>query len=254
MTRTTTGRRHWLALALYLGLALMVTWPLVTHLSTHVTGDGIDDPALAWNLWWAKARLLEQLNPDLFHVDWMFHPIQVNLAFYTLTPLNGLLSIPIQLASSLIVATNVLLLASFVLSGFGAYLLAYDQLRGARGEGRGMHQPKSNVADATLRPSPLAPRPSPLLFSCRALCRHRLCGSLGQSFLCGPRPVQHCQQPVDTLLCAVPDPHGDRADTPRGHAGRASGWPLLDLSSLGRAHLRHFSDYLCRLAGSPGAW
>ena len=88
-----TGRRHWLALLFYLGLALVVTWPLAGHLTTHVTWDGIDDPALAWNLWWAKARLVDQLNPDLFHVGWMFHPIAINLAFYTLTPLNGLLSI-----------------------------------------------------------------------------------------------------------------------------------------------------------------
>ena len=27
------------------------------HFTTHTTGDGIDDPALAWNLWWVKVRL-----------------------------------------------------------------------------------------------------------------------------------------------------------------------------------------------------
>ena len=148
-----TGRRHWLALLFYLSLALVVTWPLAAHLTTHVTGDGIDDPALAWNLWWAKARLVDQLNPDLFHAGWMFHPIDINLAFYTLTPLNGLLSIPLQTGTSLILANNLLLLASFVLSGFGAYLLAYDQVGGARGRGRRRSE------DARSRP-----RPPPLLF------------------------------------------------------------------------------------------
>lgn len=111
----------------YTGLALLLTWPLVTHFTTHVPGDGIDDPALAWNLWWLRTRLVTQANADIFHADWMFHPVQINLAFYTLTPLNGLLSIPLQLSLSLIVANNIVLLGSFVLGAFGAYLLVLDQ-------------------------------------------------------------------------------------------------------------------------------
>jgi hypothetical protein len=58
----------------------------------------------------------------------MFHPLGINLAFYTLTLLNGMLSIPIQLAVGLVPASNALLLSSFVLSGFGAYVLAADLL------------------------------------------------------------------------------------------------------------------------------
>jgi hypothetical protein len=122
------GVVQWLVvLGLYSLLALLLTWPLAAHFTTHTTGDGIDDPALAWNLWWIKERLVTQANFDIFHVDWMFHPIQINLAFYTLTPLNGLLSTPLQSGLSLIVANNLLLLASFVLSAFGAYLLVLDQ-------------------------------------------------------------------------------------------------------------------------------
>ncbi|MFN8444253.1 MAG: interleukin-like EMT inducer domain-containing protein [Caldilineaceae bacterium] len=125
-----SGRRNVLfALGLYGLFALLLTWPLIAQFTTHVPGDGIDDPALAWNLWWIKARLIEQLNPDIFHCDWMFFPIQINLAFYTLTPLNGLLSIPLQTVSGLILANNLLLLSSFVLSGLGTYLLAHQELR-----------------------------------------------------------------------------------------------------------------------------
>jgi hypothetical protein len=120
---STVGRRHGGALGLYLLVSLLLSWPLVAHFTTHVTGDGIDDPALAWNLWWIKFQWVDQLQPDIFHVGWMFHPIQVNLAFYTLTPLNGLLSIPLQGAFGLVPANNLLLLSSFVLSGFGTYLL-----------------------------------------------------------------------------------------------------------------------------------
>ncbi|MEZ4612607.1 MAG: hypothetical protein R2838_20580 [Caldilineaceae bacterium] len=87
-------RRHLLALGLY--IAALIFTGRCACFTTHVTGDGIDDPALAWNLWWIFARLVEQHRLDIFHVDWMFHPIDINLAFYTLTPLNGLLSVPLQ--------------------------------------------------------------------------------------------------------------------------------------------------------------
>jgi hypothetical protein len=114
---------HTLVLVIYTLLALLLTWPLVTHFTTHVPGDGIDDPALAWNLWWIKERLVDQRNLDIFHVDWMFFPIEINLGFYTLTPLNGLLSVPLQSAFSLITASNLLLLSSYILGGYGTFLL-----------------------------------------------------------------------------------------------------------------------------------
>ncbi|MDH7484982.1 MAG: interleukin-like EMT inducer domain-containing protein [Anaerolineae bacterium] len=117
-----TIRRHLLVLAIYTVLGLILTYPMARHFGTHVPGDGIDDPALAWNLWWVKFALVDrQINP--FHCGWMFHPIGINLAFYTLTILNGLLSVPLQLAFGLVPASNLLLLSSFVLSGYGAYLL-----------------------------------------------------------------------------------------------------------------------------------
>lgn len=112
----------------YTILALALTWPLVARFATHVPGDGIDDPSLAWNLWWVKHALIDQpQNP--FACTWQFWPIGINLAFYTLTVLNGMLSAPIQATLGLIPAYNVLLLLSFVLSGLGGYLLSREFLR-----------------------------------------------------------------------------------------------------------------------------
>lgn len=127
--KAATVRRHGGVLLLYGVLALGLTWLLACDFTTHVPGDGIDDPSLAWNLWWVKTRLIEQLNLDIFHSDLMFYPIQINLGFYTLTPLNGLLSVPLQAAFNLIIASNVILLLFFVLSGYGAFLLMRDLLR-----------------------------------------------------------------------------------------------------------------------------
>ena len=130
---TLSFRRHLFVLLLFTGLALALTWPLLPHITTHVPGDGIDDPALGWNLWWAKHSFVDRAgengvvhNP--FVGDSMFYPIGINLAFYTLTLWNGALSIPLQSGLGLILASNLLLLSSFVLSGFGAYLLSLELL------------------------------------------------------------------------------------------------------------------------------
>jgi len=121
-----TLRRNLLALMLFALLALGLTWPLLPHILSHVPGDGIDDPALAWNLWWVKTSLIDMPAHNPFAGSSLFYPIGINLAFYTLTLLNGLLSIPLQSAVNLILTNNLLLLSSFVLSGFGAYLLARE--------------------------------------------------------------------------------------------------------------------------------
>jgi len=136
------GRARWQwigPLAALVGLSLVLTWPLAAHFATHVPGDGIDDPSLAWNLWWLKHALVDRpQNP--FQVAWQFWPVGINLAFYTLTVLNGLLAIPLQAVFGLIPAYNLLLLSSFVLGGFGAYLLCLDFLAKAGGRPRMRHE------------------------------------------------------------------------------------------------------------------
>lgn len=123
MVLRSPAQRHALILLSYGLLSLFFTYPLVFRLTTHVPGDGIDDPALAWNLWWVRFSIIERhANP--FDCRWLFWPIGINLAFYTLTVLNGLLSVPLQLVFEIVPASNALLLLSFTLSGYGAFLLA----------------------------------------------------------------------------------------------------------------------------------
>ncbi len=111
-----------LALLAYVLLAIVLTYPLILNFATHVAGDGSDDPALAWNLWWVPYSIFH-LGASPIYTDYMFYPIGLNLAFYTLTYLNAFLAIPIQFAFNLVVAANVNLLFSFAVGGFGAYLL-----------------------------------------------------------------------------------------------------------------------------------
>ncbi len=106
----------------YVALAVLLTWPTATHLTTHLPGDGGDDPAIAWNLWWMKYSLLNQPQNPLFS-QLMFYPIGINLAFYTLTVLNGLTALPLTLTFGVVAASNLHLWASLALSGYGGFLL-----------------------------------------------------------------------------------------------------------------------------------
>ena len=109
--------------AAYFLLTLVLTYPLVLNFTTHVAGDGGDDPALAWNLWWVPFSIFN-LGASPIYTDYMFFPIGLNLGFYTLTYLNAFLAVPFQFAFGMIPAANINLILSFTLSGFGAYLLA----------------------------------------------------------------------------------------------------------------------------------
>ena len=146
----TSLRRHTWVLSAYLLLGLILTWPLVAHLATHVPGDGIDDPSLAWNLWWVKHALVD-LPQNPFISAWQFWPIGINLAFYTLTVLNGMLGVPLVSAFGVIPAYNLLLLSSFVLGGYGAYLLALDFV------GRGKQGNKDRQGDKETRKRSVSP-------------------------------------------------------------------------------------------------
>ena len=119
------------ALIAYLALAILLTYPLILKFVTHVPGDGGDDPALAWNLWWVPYSIIN-LGKSPIYTDYMFYPIGLNLAYYTLTYLNAFLSIPLQYATNLVIATNANVLFSFAMSGFGAYLLVKYLLRDSK--------------------------------------------------------------------------------------------------------------------------
>ncbi len=113
---------HLLVLLAYLALTLVMTWPLAANFTTAIPGDGFDGWQNYWNLWWVKVALVERVqNP--FTTDLLYHPTGVDLYFHTLNPFNGLVTLPIQLTGGLIVAYNFVVLISWVLGGYGTYLL-----------------------------------------------------------------------------------------------------------------------------------
>jgi len=110
-------------LVAYCLLTLLLTYPLVKRFAAAIPGDGFDGWQNYWNLWWMKVALLEQHRLP-FTTDLLYHPSGVSLYFHTLNPFNGLLTMPVQLAWGLLPAYNTVVLFSFAIGGYGAYLLA----------------------------------------------------------------------------------------------------------------------------------
>ena len=120
-------RRTLLLWAVYLALALVLTWPTIATVRSHLPGDGGDDPAIAWNLWWVSHAVLNQAqNP--FQSDFMFYPLGINLAFYTLTVLNALTALPLLLNFGVVTASNLHMFFTFVVAAYGTFLLVRSVL------------------------------------------------------------------------------------------------------------------------------
>ncbi len=107
--------------------AVLQTWPLVLHACDSISNWPFrpeDSWMNLWNLSWARQSILDFENP--FHTDVLFYPQGSDLYLHTLSLVNGVLSIPLQLLTgNVILSWNILALILFVLSGAATYALAY---------------------------------------------------------------------------------------------------------------------------------
>ena len=129
---------HGAALALYLGLALLLTWPLARQFTTAVPGNGFDTWQNMWNMWWLREALLQRANP--FVTPYLYYPHGAPLWLQTLNPINFLISLPVHALFGLVVAYNVVVLASLTLSGYTTYLLARATLAAPGASPAGTHR------------------------------------------------------------------------------------------------------------------
>ncbi|MCS7260547.1 MAG: hypothetical protein NZ765_07165, partial [Anaerolineae bacterium] len=116
---------HLIILFLYLLLALVLTWPLAAHLVNHVPGSPVwafDEFTFVWNMWWFKFSLLD-LQRSPLHSDYIFYPLGIDLVLYTYNLFNAAFGLPLQLLLPLPLASNLVILTAYVLSGYGGYLL-----------------------------------------------------------------------------------------------------------------------------------
>lgn len=121
-------RWHIGALLTHLALSIFFTWPLAFNLlpwsQTLLPGVMLEDrDQNLWNLWWVRHALLNGHNPFVTDVIW--YPTPISLYYHTLNAFNGLLAVPLLSVFSLPITYNFIVLFSFVMGGYGAYLLVH---------------------------------------------------------------------------------------------------------------------------------
>ncbi|MBC7262809.1 MAG: hypothetical protein H5T64_00450 [Chloroflexi bacterium] len=114
-----------LVIILFLALTVILTYPMVTYFREAIPGPPWDGFYYLTLLHWFREALFERHVSPWFHPD-IFYPFGYNLALSETTLSNVALGMPVNLLWGEVVAFNALMWLSFVLSGFGAYLLTYD--------------------------------------------------------------------------------------------------------------------------------
>jgi hypothetical protein len=141
--------RHSAVLGLYTLLSLVLTWPLVGRLTTHVPGIAqwaFDESTFLWNIWYFKAAVVDRLASPL-HTELIWYPLGIDLVLYTYNFYHALVAQPLMMATNLLLASNLALLSSTILSGYGTFLLVSYLLTSDRRTG---DQPQSATIPALI--------------------------------------------------------------------------------------------------------
>ena len=123
---------------LYLGVALVFTWPLASGLTRDIPWDLGDSLLNAWILAWDADHLLRFLSGDLSAVRnfWnanIFYPEPLTLAYSEHMFAQAVQIVPVYAATgNIILAYNVLFLSTFALSGLGMFLFVREVTGSAR--------------------------------------------------------------------------------------------------------------------------
>lgn len=105
----------------YVLLTLLMTYPAITQLNTHLIGNGDDMWVHYWNNWWVK-RVLQQ-GGSIYHTPLLFHPTGVSLVLHNFAWVNIVLWLILEPLLGGISAYNLTFLIHIPLCGLGAFLL-----------------------------------------------------------------------------------------------------------------------------------
>lgn len=111
-----------LVLLLFLGLALIMTYPLVLNMRTAVPGPPWDQFVWLYDLWWFRHSIVD-LGEWPVHNPTIFHPYGYDLRLSETTLASKALAAPFLFWGDEVLAYNALILISFVLTGYTTYLL-----------------------------------------------------------------------------------------------------------------------------------
>jgi hypothetical protein len=118
--------------ALYVVVAVVMTWPVVLTLGTRLASD-VGDPAfVCWVLAWDAGQMIAALHGDVHALAnyWngnIFYPERLTLTYSEHFTGQALQILPLYAATgNILTAYNTLFISTFVLSGLAVYLLVRD--------------------------------------------------------------------------------------------------------------------------------
>lgn len=125
-------------LAVFLGyicVAIVFSWPLPWHLSTHLTGDpGGDTGVYVWNQWIFHQELVTGHNPMTTEKILSLSSPAVDLSQHNYTAFLNLLALPLISPLGAVTAFNLVFLLMCVLNALALYGLARHATTATRGE------------------------------------------------------------------------------------------------------------------------
>ena len=126
----TAARRHLAAAIGFTVLAVVWSYPLALHLSTHMPGALGDNEQFLWDFWWMRTALGS--GADFFHTPYLFAPVGADLTLHTHTALAAFAGATLLGSLPVVMALNLTTLATLSANGFCGYLLA-DRITRDRG-------------------------------------------------------------------------------------------------------------------------
>lgn len=118
-----TRRILWPAV-FFLGITLLLTWPLSSRMGDSIIYYSNDSLYFVWLVDWFRTSLL-QLNVSPLWVPWLNYPEGYSLAYNEFSPAMVFMAWPFSILGGSVFAYNAAMIMALSISGYGAYLWAY---------------------------------------------------------------------------------------------------------------------------------
>ncbi|MGB0383593.1 MAG: hypothetical protein ACPGWR_02105 [Ardenticatenaceae bacterium] len=107
----------------YAALACLTTWPLVSHISTHLPGGSNDTYLHYWNGWWVQQAFTSVQSP--FYTPYIFYPNGASLVTHNIAWFNVLPWLLLEPLIGGILAYNLVFFINLFLCGCALFGLTY---------------------------------------------------------------------------------------------------------------------------------
>ncbi len=126
MNRPLPTKNRWLLpaalLAIYFAIACLLTWPLISQMSTHLVGRTSDAMVHYWNGWWVQQALSSGHSP--FQTTYLSYPEGVSLITHNIAWLNILPWLLLEPLFGGVFAYNLIVLLFLAFCGLSMFQLA----------------------------------------------------------------------------------------------------------------------------------